>query len=147
MVGSWAPVARRKRSLVKISAATLALVTLAVIAYVVTLRLLERRERRIAPAMIKVENGLLEINDYDAWFEVLPRAIRSALRRGVTDAETILIEVFSAILPDEQWPPPAGSPNRWQWREMVARTAEILDVTPRPTPPKRKGLRVVPASA
>jgi len=140
----------RSKRLVRRSASVVALITLAVIAFLIVTHWLARLDRRanpdpsskpIAPPMVHRENGVLVIDDYNAWFEVLPRAIRAAMRRGNRDAESILVDVFSSILPDQTWPPRPGAPDRWQWQEMVARTAELLE--PRPTPTDRPGLRVV----
>jgi len=146
---------KRRSKLVRRSAGAIALITLAVVAFLVVTRLLERRDQpreqqrnpklEVAPPMVRRENGLLVIEDYNAWFKVLPRAIRSAMRRGNRDAESILIEVFSSILPDQAWPPRPGSPDAWQWQEMVAQTAALLDDPRRPTPTQRPGLHVVTA--
>jgi len=137
----------------------LALVALVVVAYLAIRRWSARFKPQIdpsrnpadvvavAPAMVRIDHGLLAIGDYDAWFEVVPRAIRRALRSGNTDAESVLVEVFSSILPEQQWPPLAGSPHRWQWQQIVQRTAEILALEPSPTPTRRRDLHVVAPSA
>ncbi len=146
---------RRRRRIVRYSATAVAMVALAILAYIVVRRWgagaktraqadSNPSRRAVAEPMLRIDNGLLEIGDYDAWFDVLPRAIRLALRRGQTDAEAILVEVFSSILPEQHWPPLTGSPHRWQWQQMVARTAEILRFDPQPTPTRRRSeLRVV----
>lgn len=94
--------------------------------------------------MVTLENGLLEIHDYNAWFDVLPRAVNRALEHNI-DAEAVLAEVFSSILPGEPWPPPVGSPQRWQWQEMVKRTRALLETNP-PPPEHHQGLYIVPSS-
>ncbi len=125
---------KSKRRALRASAALIALVVLVVLAYLVGSH---RRTRKAKNPMVTMDAGVMTIRDYDAWFEVLPRAIRTAMRRNESNAEVILADVFSTILPDETWPPSPGSPQRWQWTQMVEQTRALLEPAPRsPTPRK-----------
>jgi hypothetical protein len=140
---------RKRRRTIYVATGALVLVALAIATYLLTIRFTRRmanpRDPSVSAPMLRVEDGLVVIDDYNAWFEVLPRAIRRALRDGRRDPEAILVDVFSSVMPEQQWPPPSGSPQRWQWQQMVERVAQLLE--PEPRPRGRVDLRVVSPSA
>jgi hypothetical protein len=131
---------RTKSMRLRAGAAVIAVLVVILVAY-----LIGSRSRARKGQMVTMDAGLMTIRDYDAWFNVLPTAIRAAMRRNNPNAEAILADVFSSILPNETWPPPAGSPQRWQWTQMLEQTRALLEPPPRRPTPER--LRVVRPNA
>lgn len=92
------------------------------------------RSRRRRRRVIRVLPDAFVLEDYAAWFERVPSAIRAAIEGGARGAEEITAAAMRSVAPELRWPPREDSPHAAQWSAMRQAVAAHLRHDPEPRP-------------
>lgn len=99
-----------------------------------------KRVRKRSVGLAVDSEGGLYVEDWPQWMEFAPDAFEEAIADGELGAENVLLHVLQRALPRLHWPPPEGTRQEEQYRELVKVVAEWLTMEPEP---ETTGLHVV----